>query len=226
MTTMKSTALLVIDMQICQARASVITKAQPDGQGQTPYYLEQISTVAEPNILRLLRQFRRNNAPIAFTRLVTREVDGSDLPPYLQQRNQAALEQYGQALIPHQHAPESNLVETMNPQDNELVILKSTSGSFAGTSLEEWLRTRNVSDIVLTGVFTNLCVDSTARAAFDLGFRAIVATDACAAFTPEFHQNALLSLSLVYANIFSTDEILSKMATGEGLNQREGQRLN
>lgn len=214
---MNSTALLVIDMQICQARESVITRAQPDGQGKRPYYLEQISKVAEPNILRLLSEFRKNNAPVAFTRLVTREADGSDLPPYLQQHNLAALEQYGQAMIPHQDAPESNLVETMNPQDDEMVIFKSTSGSFAGTLLEEWLRSRNVTDIVLTGVFTNLCVDSTARAAFDLGFRAIVATDACAAFTPEFHQNALTSLSLVYATILSTDEILLKMARQDGL---------
>lgn len=210
---MNQSALLIIDMQICQARESVVTKVHADRRAQPPYYLEQIAKIAEPNILRLLKEFRRKNAPVAFTRLVTREADGSDLPPFLQRRNHAVLEQYGRAMIPHQDAPESGIVETMTPQSDELVILKSTSGSFAGTSLEEWLRYRNVSDIVLSGVFTNLCVESTARAAFDLGFKGIVASDACAAFTPEFHQNALNSLGLIYANILSTDEILSKMAT-------------
>ena len=207
-------ALIVVDMQFYQARPSVITRLQEDGSADpTPYYLRQISEVAEPNILRLLSAFRERGAPVAFTRLATQERDASDLPPALRAQNRAAVERFGHPLIPHFEVPESRLLETLSERPDELVIVKATSGSFARTPLEEWLRSRGATQIVLSGVFTNLCIDSTARAGFDLGFEVTVAADACAALSPELHANALASLGMIYAKIMSTNDVVSAFSS-------------
>lgn len=207
----KLPALVVVDMQIYQVRPSVITDMQ-SGEG-TPYYLTQIERVVEPNILKLLAAFRQHRAPVAFTRLAAQRADASDLPPALRDQNQAAIDRFGTPLIPHRESPESRLVSSMNPTSGELVLLKSTSGSFVRSPLEEWLHSRGVSRVVLAGVFTNLCVDSTARTAFDLGFRVDVVEDACAALSPELHENALRSLGLIYARITKTEEVLATLRT-------------
>jgi len=203
-------ALVVVDMH--QVRRSVITEMH-SGEGPPPYYLSQVEKVVEPNILKLLAAFRQRGAPVAFTRLAAQRADASDLPPALRDQNRAAIDRFGTPLIPHHESPESELVSTMDPNPDELVLLKSTSGSFVHTPLEEWLRSRGASRVVLAGVFTNLCVDSTARTAFDLGFRVDVVEDACAALSPELHANALASLGLIYARITRTEEVVATLRT-------------
>jgi biuret amidohydrolase len=205
-------ALVVVDMQIYQVRRSVITEMQ-SGEGGAPYYLSQVEKVVEPNILKLLAVFRQRGAPVAFTRLAAQRDDASDLPPTLRDQNRAAIERFGTPLIPHKESPESELVSSMNPGSDELVLLKSTSGSFIRSPLEGWLRSRGASRVVLAGVFTNLCVESTARTAFDLGFRVDVVEDACAALSPELHASALVSLGLIYARITRTEEVVAMLRT-------------
>jgi nicotinamidase-related amidase len=67
------------------------------------------------------------------------------------------------------------------PADGETVLQKSEPNSFMGTSLESELRDRDVDELVVVGMMTSMCVDSTTRAAVDLGFSVTVVHDACAA---------------------------------------------
>jgi nicotinamidase-related amidase len=67
------------------------------------------------------------------------------------------------------------------PADGEPVLQKSEPNSFAGTALEAELRAREIDDLVVVGMMTSMCVDSTVRAAVDLGFEVTVVHDACAA---------------------------------------------
>ena len=68
----------------------------------------------------------------------------------------------------------------MLPLSGEMVITKATPNSFHETSLLESLRTAQVTDLVVVGMMTHMCVDSTVRAASDLGFVCQVVHDACA----------------------------------------------
>ncbi len=66
--------------------------------------------------------------------------------------------------------------------EGEPVFVKRTSSAFASTGLEEWLRAAGIADLVMTGAVAGFCVNSTARAAADLGFRVTVARDAVIGF--------------------------------------------
>jgi len=69
----------------------------------------------------------------------------------------------------------------VEPRDGELVVEKHVPNSFVGTGLEASLRERDVTELVIVGMMSSMCVDSTTRAAHELGFACTVVTDACAA---------------------------------------------
>ncbi|MBY8341685.1 isochorismatase family protein [Streptomyces spinosirectus] len=74
------------------------------------------------------------------------------------------------------------------PQAGDLEIVKRTIGAFQGTDLDERLRERGVRTLVFGGIATNLGVESTARAAGDLGYDLVFVEDAMAAFTSAEHE--------------------------------------
>ncbi|GGW72067.1 hydrolase [Streptomyces lucensis JCM 4490] len=73
-------------------------------------------------------------------------------------------------------------------RDGDLEVVKRTLGAFQGTGLDERLRALGVTTLVLGGVATNLGVESTARAAADLGYELVFAEDTMAAFTAAEHE--------------------------------------
>ncbi|MFF2043483.1 isochorismatase family protein [Kitasatospora sp. NPDC058170] len=73
----------------------------------------------------------------------------------------------------------------------DAVVVKRTIGGFHGTGLDELLRVRGVDTLVLAGIATNLGVESTARAASDLGYELLFVEDAMTALTAEEHRAAV-----------------------------------
>jgi nicotinamidase-related amidase len=79
--------------------------------------------------------------------------------------------------------PETNGVEihqSLAPKNGEFIIEKHFPNAFRNTSLNERLQGLNVEEIVICGAMSHMCIDSTVRAAFDLGFRCLLISDACA----------------------------------------------
>lgn len=72
--------------------------------------------------------------------------------------------------------------------DGDLEIVKRTIGAFQGTGLDDRLRQRGITTLVFGGIATNLGVESTARAAADLGYDLVFVEDAMAAFTAAEHE--------------------------------------
>lgn len=72
------------------------------------------------------------------------------------------------------------------PVDGEAVVLKHRPNSFHNTGLDDILKQRGVSNIVIVGAQSQMCVDATTRAAADLGYKVTVIHDACAARDAEF----------------------------------------
>jgi nicotinamidase-related amidase len=82
----------------------------------------------------------------------------------------------------------SGLAAGLLPRKGDLEIVKRTIGGFQGTGLDERLRERGVSTLVFGGIATNLGVESTARAAGDLGHELVFVEDAMSALTAAEHQ--------------------------------------
>ena len=83
--------------------------------------------------------------------------------------------------------------DNLTPLENEIVITKRQVSSFAGTNLEEVLRERNVKSLVIVGMQTNVCVETTIKDSKmkELGIRVTVLEDACAALNEQTHNSAI-----------------------------------
>ncbi|MCE9573132.1 MAG: cysteine hydrolase [Deltaproteobacteria bacterium] len=82
-----------------------------------------------------------------------------------------------------EHSPTIAIVPALTPAADELVITKHQAGGFSKTELDQTLRARGVDTVIVAGIMTHLAVDTTARDGAVLGYRMIVAGDACATRT-------------------------------------------
>lgn len=105
------------------------------------------------------------------------------------------------------------LYQGLNVPDRSKIIHKQHYSAFLGTELEKYLKKRNIGRVVLCGAMTHLCLDTTARHAFMLGFRPVVIRDACCSKSIALHRAALLALDHGFAEIKSTAETTSTPTT-------------
>ncbi|MGC8988770.1 MAG: isochorismatase family protein, partial [Verrucomicrobiia bacterium] len=100
----------------------------------------------------------------------------------------------------------SQIVSTLDT-GNCLVIEKSQYDAFWKTDLDFTLRSMGVAQVVITGVMTHLCCETTARSAFVQGYNVFLAVDGTATYTEALHRASLLTLSHGYAMPLLADEI-------------------
>ena len=93
--------------------------------------------------------------------------------------------------------------------DKVTVIEKSQYDAFMGTSLEHDLEESGIAQLVITGVMTHLCCESTARAAFMRGFNVFFTIDGTATYNRKFHEASLLNLAHGFAFPVLTEYIRS-----------------
>ena len=112
------------------------------------------------------------------------------------------------------------IIPAVAPEAGETVILKNHPNSFLKTGLKELLDEHGIEETVIIGAMSHMCIDATARAASDYGYKVTVVHDACATRDLEFNgqtvpaaqvQTALMSaLGFAYAKIMTTDEYLAE----------------
>jgi nicotinamidase-related amidase len=110
----------------------------------------------------------------------------------------------------------SEIHNDLKPDADEKVIIKHYPNSFRETDLLEFLRDNKISDLVVCGMMTQMCVDSTVRAAKDYGFNIKLVYDACASkslsandFSVEasqVHNSFICAMNYFYADIVKSDE--------------------
>jgi nicotinamidase-related amidase len=118
--------------------------------------------------------------------------------------------------------PGADIHASVAPLPGEPVITKHYPSSFRDTDLLEQLRSAGVDTLLICGMMSHMCVDTTVRAAFDLGFSCIVTYDACATRELMFngitvpadhvHASYMAALGAVFAQVMAVDEILENMA--------------
>ncbi len=175
-----TTALIVIDMQ----RDFLEPHGFGAALGNDVAPLRKIV----PTIASLLAAFRERGLRIVHTR-ESHAPDLSDCPPAKRLRGSPSLRigdegPMGRLLV--RGAPGTEIVPELAPRGDELVIDKPGKGAFYATSLQADLEARCVRQLLVTGVTTEVCVQSTAREANDRGYDVCVIEDATASYVPAF----------------------------------------
>src|SRR6201994_1145955 len=179
------TALLIIDMQR--------DFMEPGGFGETlGNDVSKLASAIEP-IAAVLDAARRRNMLVIHTR-EGHLPDLSDAPPAKVERGAPSLRvgdpaPMGRILI-HGEAGH-DIIPALYPRDDEIVIDKPGKGAFYATELGDLLQKYGIENLLVCGVTTEVCVNTTVREANDRGYRCVVLGDCCASYFPEFHEMGL-----------------------------------
>lgn len=213
----RTTALVVVDMQEYFLNpASPFSRAyERVVPGVMGHFQERGRGVVEPSLRRLLDFFRAHGLRIVYTTVASELPDGRDLMPIFQQRNAASLAAVGDAAIPPRADAWARIVAALEPRPGELVVNKTTYGTFSSTGLDHALRSLGITSLVVGGVVTNVCVETTARDAADRGYDVVLVDDGCAAFSPEIHEATLLSFQGPFGRVRTAEEVLAALEGGE-----------
>ncbi len=183
-------ALVILDMQKAYAEPSlgVGLMLRRNYPAIHRYYYSRLIQQVIPNILRLRDFFRTHHLEVIYTRMGLLLPGGQDLPPWSWRR---ALIRYSPDYLYPYGSTEYDLVSSVEPLPNELVLDKNTLSPFNSTGIDQLLHNMKVENLVIAGLLTNAGIESTAREAGDRGYNAIAVEDACAAYHPAEHAASL-----------------------------------
>lgn len=161
---------------------------------------------AIPNIARLLTGARAVGATVAHVGFWTLPDNGSDSDSWLQKRLGATVSSPTLCIADTNGAM---FIDELAPARGELQIRKHRYSAFTATNLDLLLRARGVRTVIVTGVSTNVCVETTFRAAFELGYYVLVPTDGCASWDQDLHDAALANVRHRFGLTPAIEDILA-----------------
>jgi nicotinamidase-related amidase len=184
-TTPSQLALVIIDMQ----RDFLEPGGFGDALGND---VSRLRTIVPP-LKRLLETFRELNLPIVHT-LECHKPDLSDCPPSKRNRGHSTLQigdegPMGRILVLGE--PGNAIIPELAPIPGEMVITKPGKGAFYNTPLESLLNLKGITHLLITGVTTEVCVQTTMREANDRGYECLMVEDCTESYFPEFKQATL-----------------------------------
>jgi nicotinamidase-related amidase len=164
----------------------------------------------------VLAAFRQQGVLVIHTREGHRP-DLSDAPPHKVQRGDPKLRigadgPMGRILV--RGEPGHDIISELYPLPSEPVIDKPGKGAFYQTDLDLMLRNRGVDTLLVCGVTTEVCVNTTVREANDRGYRCIVLSDCCASYFPEFHEMGLQMIKAqggIFGSVTSSQALLASL---------------
>lgn len=152
-----------------------------------------------PNITKLIQAFRKKKLPVIFTAHMhkSKETDGG------------ILGWWWRMII--ENTKEAEIHPDLIPLPAEKVIRKSRYSAFYNTDLEIVLRCLGITDLIITGVMTNLCCESTARDAYFRDLRIFFLMDATGTVNEELHLATLKNLAFGFAYVTDTKDIFRRL---------------
>ena len=190
------TALVIIDIQV--------DFASPDGVlGQAGVDM----TTVEPAIAaaeRLAEIARAAGTAVVFVGLQTEAA--LDSPVWRERMRRLGSDPCEESSVCRAGQRGADFVGPL-PGPGELVISKIRYSGFFGTNLDAGLRALGVDTLLVCGLTTECCIDSTVRDAFHHDYHVFVVSDACGAYDPGVHEASLKNLELNCAMLVTTDEV-------------------
>lgn len=169
----------------------------------TPYWVPE-STRQVPRIKNLIEHCRKKNIPVIFT-VYSKTHNFFDRPKTL-------------PLMPNRF-PDLDIDQSsffirghvwseLNPMDDDIIIHKSSYGAFFNTPLESILKNMEKDTVIICGTLTNYCCSTTARQAFERGFKVVFGSDVTSTHFLDLHKAELRVLRRGFSKILCLDEIV------------------
>lgn len=154
-----------------------------------------------PAVKQLIGSFRQAHRPVIYTRHVHHpgDLDAGIMGWWWKGR---CLE----------GSPESEIHPDLAPAPGEKIIFKHRYSAFYNTDLETVLRCLKVEDLVIAGIMTNMCCESTARDAYYRDYRIFIPADGTGSITEDMHLASLLNLAFGFAYVTTVDAIYGQVA--------------
>ena len=156
------------------------------------------------NVKKILETFRKETLPVIFLYLAFEKDyrDGGamahEIWPFFKEKD-GLLDGTWDAAI----------VDELMPLADEVVIRKTRYSGFSGTNLDCRLRYMGVETLIICGVTTNICVESTVRDAFHLGYKVVLISDGTSEIDEERYRASLKTMEYAFGKVITTEQLPS-----------------
>lgn len=199
-----ASALLFIDVQnFCARRDGGEFKDLPKEEFNDKYgwFFDKFERETLPNMQRLQSAFRTRKIEVMYTVIESLTKDGRD----------RSLDYKITGFNVPKGSWDGKVLDAIAPEDDEIVLPKSSSSVFVSTHIDYILRNLGVKQIVMSGLVTDQCVESAVRDACDLGYLVTHVTDACLTYSQERHDNSLNTIK-GYCRQVTTAELIAEIS--------------
>jgi len=189
------TGLLIIDLQ--KGLFDHVAQASGPAHG---YLHGRLRNFVIPNGQRLIAACRAAGVEVMYTVIECLTLDGRD----------RSLDYKISGLFAAKGSREAEVIDELAPLPNDIVISKTSSSLFNSTNFEYVLRNLGIEYLLVMGMVTDQCVETTVRDGCDRGFLMTVVEDACAAHDEQRHEESLKGIK-GYCRQRSTDELVTEL---------------
>jgi ureidoacrylate peracid hydrolase len=174
-----------------------------------------------PNIKRLINFCREEKIPIFYT-MAIREPSGIDLLLNIHNILPRAREERLQNVkipICMRDTWDAQIIDEIKPQKEDHIILKRRDSAFQDTELRVWLQSIQVNTLIFCGIDTSICVETSLRDAFNIGYDVILVSDATASGNKKHYETTIERVRDYYGIVINTDDLKKMIRVLQELNE-------
>ncbi|MEM7169942.1 MAG: isochorismatase family cysteine hydrolase [Pseudomonadota bacterium] len=189
----KRTAVLVVDAQM--------SEFNDDKRSEAPAYVEAIEKRALPTMQKLIGTARDKGIEVIYTVIESLTKNGRD----------RSLDHKLSGLHVPKGSPLAKMIPGIEPEEDDIVLPKTSSGVFNSTNLDYVLRNLGIENLIVMGFLTDQCVDMAVRDGADKGYYMVCVSDGCATYTQARHETALSAFG-GYCRVQTADEVIESLS--------------
>lgn len=169
-----------------------------------------------PKVKELIDFCRTKKIPIFYTEAV-REASGIDLLTRFHRLLPLAREERLKVPITVRGTWDAQTIDEIKPAENDLIVIKRRDGAFQDTELRVWLQSEGINTLVFCGIDTSICVETSLREAFNIGYDVILVSDATASGNKRHYETTLERVRDYYGLVLDTNRFYKLINSLEDL---------
>jgi ureidoacrylate peracid hydrolase len=169
-----------------------------------------------PKVKELIMFCRNKKIPIFYTEAV-REASGVDLLTRFHRLLPLAREERLKVPITVRGTWDAQTIDEIKPTENDLIVIKRRDGAFQDTELRVWLQSEGINTLVFCGIDTSICVETSLREAFNIGYDVILVSDSTDSGNKRHYETTLERVRDYYGLVLDTERFYKLINSLEDL---------